>query len=465
VPLVRSVASLIVLALLAVPASAAANHNLTDVVSTGASGGNAEVAAIYRGASEDGTRVFFQSAEALVSGDTDGALDVYERSGGATTLVSTGPNGGNGPQSSTFAGASADGTHVFFRTTESLVSGDMDTAQDIYERAGGTTKLVSTGPDGGNGNFTAIFDGVSKDGSRVFFDTSESLVGTDTDNARDVYQRAGGTTTRISTGTIGGNGSFNAFFAGASEDGSHVFFTTDEPLASSDTDPMQDVYERSGSTTTHLSIGPAGGNGNIDFDYDAFFDGASVDGSKVWIHTDEILDYADTDDQSDVYERAGGAIQLVSVGPTGGNGAFGAYFDGASRDGSHVFFDTQEPLASGDTDGAYDIYDRAGGGTTLVSTGPAGGNGNFFSSFQRASDDGSHVFFQTRQQLVSADTDTSLDVYDRSSGTTTLVSTGFGAGNGPDDAYFAGASSDGLHVFFETKEALLTGDHDNSIEV
>ncbi len=41
---------------------------------------------------------------------------------------------------------------------------------------------------------------------------------------------------RISTGTINGNGAFGATFAGASADGTRVFFTTQEQLRTSDTD-------------------------------------------------------------------------------------------------------------------------------------------------------------------------------------------------------------------------------------
>jgi hypothetical protein len=452
----RLFALLFVVALLGLPAGALANHSLTELVSTGPAGGNGATAAVYRGASEDGTRVLIQTSEPLVSADTDASTDVYERSGGSTTLLTTGPNGGNGANSATFAGTSADGSHVFFRTSEKLVVSDTDSAVDVYERSGGQTTLVSTGPSGGNGAFNAIFDHVSRDGLRVLFDTSESLVGTDTDPSRDVYERYGGTTTRVSTGPNGGNGTFDAFFDGASEDGTHVFFDTDEPLAGTDIDPMRDVYERFGGATTHLSIGPAGGNGNLDFDYDAFFDGASADGAKVWLHTDEVLVATDTDTENDVYERSGGSIQLASVGSAGGNGPYGAFFDGASRDGSHVFFDTQEPLESGDTDPAYDIYDRSGGSSTLVSTGPNGGNGNFYAAFQRVSDDGSHVFFHTSEALVSGDLDSFQDVYDRSGGQTTLVSTGptdVGAGF---PATFDGASADGSRVFFDTAENLVS---------
>ena len=47
-------------------------------------------------------------------------------------LLSTGPTGGNGALSGTFRGSSADGTRVFFQTNESLVSGDTDTRTDVY---------------------------------------------------------------------------------------------------------------------------------------------------------------------------------------------------------------------------------------------------------------------------------------------------------------------------------------------
>ena len=141
-------------------------------------------------------------------------------------------------------------------------------------------------------------------------------------------------------------------------------------MVGSDVDTHQDVYERAGGTTTHLSIGPAGGNGNIDFDYDAFFAGVSADGSHVWIHTDEALVFGDTDTVDDVYERSGGGIALVSTGPAGGNGPQAAFFDAASDDGTKVFFDTQESLVASDTDTAYDVYQRSGGTTTLISTGP-----------------------------------------------------------------------------------------------
>jgi hypothetical protein len=447
--------------MLAFAPPALANHSLTELLSTGPIGGNGALGANFRGASGDGTKVFIQTTEPLVSLDADASMDIYERANGTTTLVSTGPAGGNGASSATYLGASQDGSKIFFRTAEKLVASDTDSAQDVYQRASGATTLVSTGPSGGNGAFNVVFDRVSSDGTTVLFDTSESLVATDTDTSRDVYQRTGGTTTELSVGPTGGNGAFDATFAGASRDAAHVFFTTDEPLAGSDFDAMQDVYERAGGTTEHLSVGPAGGNGNADFDYDAFFAGTSANGTKAWIKTDEALTYDDTDTFDDVYEQSATGITRISLGPSGGNGPYGAFFDGASEDGSRVFIDTLEPLAAGDSDSSYDLYARSGGQTTLLSTGPSGGNGAFFAAFRGATPDGSHVFFETYEPLTTGDTDTNQDVYDRTAGQTTLVSTGPAGGGGDVPASFQGSSTDGSRVFFGTAEGLVVSDTDD----
>src|SRR5919109_4057179 len=79
--------------------------------------------------------------------------------------ISIGPNGGNGALKSFFDANSQDGTHAVFETSESLVASDTDAVFDIYERVGNTTSLVSIGPSGGNGASDAFFDGISDDGS------------------------------------------------------------------------------------------------------------------------------------------------------------------------------------------------------------------------------------------------------------------------------------------------------------
>src|SRR2546422_1889757 len=81
------------------------------------------------------------------------SLDVYEYSNGTTTLASTGTTGGNGAHDAYFVGSSQDGSQGWFQTSEQLTSADTDNSQDIYQRLGGATTLISIGPTGGNGPY------------------------------------------------------------------------------------------------------------------------------------------------------------------------------------------------------------------------------------------------------------------------------------------------------------------------
>ena len=54
----------------------------------------------------------------------------------------------------------------------------------------------------------------------------------------------------------------------------------------------------------------------------------------------------------------------------------------------------------------------------LVSTGPAGGNGPLTAAYAGSSTDGERVFFETLERLVAADTDNRNDVYESASGVT-----------------------------------------------
>ena len=444
----------------------------TTRVSQGAINGNGDSHAYFQAIASDGSKVFFETDESLVSGDTDGTTDLYERSGGTTIRVSQGViNGNDVANGAFFAGASSDGTKVFFTTAEQLVSGDTDSVDDLYERSGGTTAHVSQGVTNGNGGNDVFFAGASSDGSKVFFYSSEQLVSGDTDSSFDVYERSGGTTTQVSEGVINGDGAFNVFgIAGASSDGSKVFFETNEQLVSGDSDTSRDVYERSGGTTTQVSEGEINGDGAFNV-YD--FAGASSDGSKVFFITSESLVSGDTDGLLDIYERSGGTTTWVSQGAINGNGGFGVEFDdgfghptgAVSSDGSKVIFTTDEQLVSGDTDDDWaDIYERSGGTTTWISQGDLAGEGP--SDFGAISSDGSRVFFSTADQLVSGDTDGGWDdVYQRLGGTTTWLSQGVINSNTSSNHFFEGASSDGGNVYFRTAEKLVSGDGDGDFDV
>jgi hypothetical protein len=454
--------ALVALCAFALVSGAGANHTFKEQLSIGPSGGNANVNAFFDGASLDGTRSFFETSESLTATDTDAAFDIYERVGNTTSLASIGPAGGNGPSDAFFDAVSDDGLRLFFDTDESLVAADTDTAIDIYQRSGGTTTLVSSG----TAPNAPFFSGSSEDGTHVFFESDDPLAAGDTDSQTDVYERFGGLT-RVSTGPTGGNGAFPAAYAGNSADGSRVWFETSESLLVTDTDtgcggpttPCNDVYERSGGSTTQISTP---GNGA----FAAFFDGASASGNHVFFHTLEPVLGTDTDTRRDVYDRAGGTTVHVTVGPAGGNGPVDAIFTGASRDGGRVFFETTEVLVTADTDVRQDVYERAGGTTTnRVSFGAAGGNGAFDAFFEGSSLDGGRIFFSTSEILEASDTDSVSDAYERFSLVTTHITIGPTGGNAALGAFFDGSSGDGSRVFFNTRESLVSTDTDTARDV
>lgn len=99
---------------------------------------------LSRNLSDDGARLFFDSADALLPGARNGRQNVYERerdgagscaqATGCVYLISTGTS----PEDSFFEDASASGDDVFFTTDQRLVGQDVDNARDLYDaRVGG----------------------------------------------------------------------------------------------------------------------------------------------------------------------------------------------------------------------------------------------------------------------------------------------------------------------------------------
>jgi hypothetical protein len=461
---------------------------VTRQISVGPTGGNDAHAASYVGSSSDGSRAFFATQESLVAGDKDLGEDIYARdllqsttalvSDGASSCAAQGCGDANIDATFVSGGVTPSGQRVFFRSTESLSPADGDSSLDVYVRdlVAETTTLVSVGDSScaaencGNGSFVASFRGASTDGTKVFITTDEKLVAGDDDGILDIYRRDLGTgvTVQVSVeGTCPAGADCKAAYGGISADGAHAFFETKERLAAQDEDNSQDLYRWVGASVELVSTGPTGGNGVPP----ATFADASADGSRIFFETSEKLVGADTDGADDVYERVGEVTALVSVGPTGGNAeGASASLLWVSPDGSSevVLFTTVEPLTADDEDSFQDVYAREGGETVRLSTGPADGNGPFHVSFVDASHDGAHVFVVTDEQLVPAtDTDTAADVYELSGGTAVLVSAGPLAGKTSTPAGLSpGAiADDGSHVFFTTEERVTEGDLDAETDV
>jgi hypothetical protein len=96
---------------------------------------------------------------------------------------------------------------------------------------------------------------IADDGSKVFFDTEQSLVPQDTNGVVDVYEwepeGAGScsvpTASTVNDGCVfllsGGSSSNDAFFVDASADGGNVFFTSRAQLVAHDEDERMDLYD------------------------------------------------------------------------------------------------------------------------------------------------------------------------------------------------------------------------------
>lgn len=438
--------------------------------------GSAQAApANFLAASEDGGTVFFSTTERVVPGDFDTRLDLYERSYDPifeeriTREVSTGPVGGNDAYAATFDGAASDGGAIFFSTAERLTAADHDAARDVYARDldAGTTELVSEGaaaclPACGNGLGDAVFAGSTPDGGLVFFESEESLDTGDTDGVLDVYVRnlATGATRLVSSGSA----ETAASFRGRAADGSYAYFVTDEALSVGDTDAATDIYARVLATNETLLVSSGSGAGSAV----PLFQGASTDGSRVFFSTDEQLLGADTDTATDVYRRQlpAGPTVLVS---TGASGSTVAEFAAASADGGVAFFATDEQLAAGDDDSATDVYRWAGGAPQLVTQGDCSACG---ANFNAATTDGDLLLFSTAEGLAASDVDLEADLYMAATPDwePVLVSEGSadclpGCGTGAAVSNYSALSADGSTALITTAEPLSAADSDLGADV
>lgn len=420
--------ALATVAALLATAGASANHSVIGLVT----GGSADVDAAFAGMSANGERVFFATQEALDSADVDSDYDVYERSDSGPTLRS----GTDSDSEAHFVGASADGSRVLFHTPASLDPADVDAAFDIYESAGGSITLIS----GGTKDDFAAFKFVSSDGTRVLFETSESLTAADLDTATDVYEASGGNIVLLTPGSA----DLDANFAEAPADGAKVLFHTFESLDVADGDTTIDVYEATNGDIRLLT-------GASSAELGATLAYASADGSRVHFHTVEALEPADVDEANDVYEAASGVITLLS----GGTADEHVNAQGISVDGSRSFFHTNEALVSADTDTLRDVYEASNGSIKLLS----GGNSHMDVVFARATPDGSRVFFHTQERLVASDVDNHTDTYEASNGELSVVTIGTDLPAG-----LAAVSANG-RVFVYTLESLDPSDVDTAVDV
>ncbi len=115
------------------------------------------------------------------------------RAHGITERVSLGPGGVQGNGYSSVLALSADGRFVAFTSyATNLVLGDTNIQRDVFvrDRQTGTTRRVSLGAGGVQGNGESFGPAISAGGRFVAFDSgATNLVPGDTNDASDVFVR------------------------------------------------------------------------------------------------------------------------------------------------------------------------------------------------------------------------------------------------------------------------------------
>jgi hypothetical protein len=423
--------------------------------------GGAGVAAV---ASEDLSHVY---ADVAGSGDPGldpsqqpGTSDVYDFASGTPVLVSRMPGSGVAPlcgvQNPTdpslaqgFASsadsaiqhwASDDGARVFFVT-----AGDDPTCAaplELYVRdvAARTTTPISGPPVGADpDNGVDRFLSASADGSRVFYRTATSLVAADDADADasdlDIYRWTAADGNRCLTclaphaqvSTFAFPGNVNAV---ASQDGSHVYFTSPNQLADAPAaaDPgALNLYEwRSGQATLHF-IAQVNG-----------IAARSLDGGEL-TPDGEVLLFTSNQPGLDAlsgasnggfmqyyrYDDRNGAIACLSCPASGtptvdvsgqltevGSTALRADSRAVTDDGRTAFFSTVDPLVPEDVNGDVDIYEWHDGTVGLITDGtthhPEGARPQIVGN----TPDGRDFYFFDVARLTSDAADDAKKLYD-----------------------------------------------------
>lgn len=453
--------------------------------------------------SDDGSRhVFFSKRQVLpevplLEAPNPRMFHSFVRAAGETRWV-TGPLGLAQDGTTTgyqdhrvVAAASAQVDRILFQTADRVLAADTNSVTDVYEWAEGNgTRLVSRDADGnavggtlaGANAFTPAVPGtMSRDGSQIFFQSSEALTPGAVDGVQNVYVRDNGVVKLVSPRRNPANPPAEQIsFAGAADDGSVVYLSTSEQLTEEAKQPGPAIYRyvRSSDTlslaATGTSVTPLA---------------VSPDGSSVF--------YTVTLGLPQLFvERGGGPTMIGPLFPTDQflpyHAASSDHFKRAlrvSRDGSVAVFVSQSPalvMPDGPPGGSPQVFRwQAGQGVQWLSKPvadasiSAGTIGNFVTYFPMfgsdrirgetaginqgdglygrvLSTDGGTVFFDTPQQLVPEDTNGRVDVYEWQGGNVELVTTG----KSPSDSYYVANSADGSTVFFVTEEVLVPQDAD-----
>ena len=175
---------------------------------------------------------------------------------------------------------------------------------------------MSSAPD------DATFEAASADGSKVFFSTSQQLTADDTNNDADLYEynTDTGQLTRVTAGAVSDPGLVGVM--AISGDGSHVYFVASGQLAAGQgTAGQNNLYDYNTDTNTLTfvtTLGPNDPIGGTGTQAPASVQ-ATPDGMHLVFLSQANLTSYDAQGNLEVYEysAASGSIACVSCNPSG----------------------------------------------------------------------------------------------------------------------------------------------------
>lgn len=361
-----------------------------------------------------------------------------------------------------------EGRYVAFVSSASGLSPNGRRQVFWRDRQTGETRLVSAGPSGAAGDNTSDSPAISADGRVVVFEsTATDLVGSDTNGVSDIFRwsadRAG--VTRVSEGPGGREADGASRSPTVSGDGAVVAFASlATNLGGKLRGGVANVYRRSiaDGTNTLVSVDLDSGEG-VGGDLPSI----SEDGNRIayWSISSRITN-GDTNGMWDIFvhQHNIGRQRRVSLRADGRERAQGG--DSASRsvaptlsgDGRHVAFaSTSDDLVPDDTNGAQDVFvvDLDGPANlrrvSLSSDGEEGNGASPYGLDERVAmnHDGSRVAFTTAAtNLGASSSGPNMVMRDLAAGKTVAVTDGVGSVAAPT------LSRRGSHVAFGAGKAL-----------
>jgi Tol biopolymer transport system component len=420
----------------------------TTRISVGLYGNGANGSSEFAAISADSRFVaFYSDATNLVSGDTNGQVDVFvhDRVMGGITRASVVSDSTQANGYSRFPAISAGGRFVAFQSdATNLVSGDTNGQIDIFVHDGltGDVTRVSVASDGTEGlDGSSLYPAISAGGRFVAFESyADNLVISDTNGYYDIFVHDRDTD---DDGVFDEPGHVNTVRVSVASDGTEADSISDSPSISADGRFV--AFE---SYATNLVADDT--NGRLD----VFLHDRDTDGDGVFDEPGEV------------------STIRVSVASDGTEGNGYSLTPVISADGRYVAFESEaDNLVPSDTNEYTDIFlrDWKYGVTTRVSVSSAGTEAHWHSDAPSISFNGRYVAFTSQAydlDPVCRSDDWYVFVRDRLTGETSCVSLASDDTPAEESSWNPSISADGRFVAFGSDaNNLVPGDNNESRDI